>query len=297
MDSEARVAGVSGGRLTLGDDGSDQVSFDEWETRFLELLATNVSQAGAWVRRLRKALTGLDARERARGHRLIGRYYHVRSNFPKTIEWTTRALEDFRRLGLGDGINRCLRTLLSAHMYCGRYQDARACARGILQDATCSARERLKVHINLGNLEHRLNRFGAALDHFSAALKLLPHDSGMEGIVAYNLANVQVCVNRFSEAEAHYREALAFFEEDGSALYRAHVLQAQSFLFSLLGQYFQTETLLVRARDAYCEGGDRVGAALCNLDLFLLKIRLNHFATALATAEGLITTFSELQMS
>ncbi len=297
MDSEAGFAGVNGGREKLGESGGEPLSFDEWENRFLELLSLNVNRAGVWVDRLRSALPRLESHERARGRRLIGRYYHTRSNFPEAVEWTTLALNDFRELGDRPGVNRCLRTLLSAHMYCGRYHEARAHAREILEDRSCSRRERLKVYINLGNLEHRLNRFSAALDQFDKASQLLVHDPEMEGIVAYNLANVLVCVNSFSEAESHYRKALAFFEKRGSTLYRAHVLQAQSYLFSILGQYFQAETLLVAAREAYGEGDDLVGSALCNLDLFLLKIRLNQFEAALEEAEALIGQFSKLQMA
>ena len=79
-------------------------------------------------------------------------------------------------------------------------------------------------------------------------------------------------------------------------LYEAYALQAQGYLYSILGQYAAAERFLSQARALYLDGSDKTGAALCDLDLFHQRFRLNHFAEALNEADRLMETFDRLDL-
>jgi len=232
--------------------------------------------------------------ERAHRDRLMGRCCHARARHKKAIAWTQRALEAYERLGDAAAVCQCRRTLLAVYVNAGKYELARECGAQTLADRGVAEEERLKVHVNMGALEHRLHDYAQALSHYQTALRLLRDDPKTEAVVLYNLANVLVCVNRFSEAEGRYRRALELFDAQGASLYRAHALQALGYLYSILGQYFLAENRIREAHVAYLAHGDRVGAALCDLDAFSLNVRLNRSRAALDEAEPLIETFTKL---
>ncbi len=295
MDSETRGRGNQ--RNGIADLAFlRQAPFSEVENRFLDLLSSDMEEAGHWFRILRKSPWDLSALEKARLDRLIGRYYEVSSNHRKAVEWTGKARTAFEALGFKEGVYQCLLTLFAAYLNSGRYEKARACAYEALTDTARSDSEKLKVLINLGSLEHRLHRYLPALRHFKDGLELLHDNPKIEAIALYNMANVLVCINKFSEAEDNYKQALILFKSQQAIIYQAHVLQAMGHLNSILGQYFHAETQLLDARDLYQRRGDKVGAALCEFDLFQLKIRLNKNEAALSEADLLIDKFRELDL-
>ena len=262
---------------------------------FLDLLVKDVQEARYIYRFLRKSSNSLSEVEKARRDRLIGRYYEVRSKHAQALAWTEKARRAFRSLGHREGEYQCMLTMFGAYLHSGRYDDARSCAMETIAVAAHD-QEKMKVHANLGNLEHRLHRYHQALNHFRAALRLLDEDPRVEAIILYNLANVLVCLNRFSEAETNYKRALELFRSEKITIYQAHVLQASAHLHLVLGQYFIAETQLRQARDLYHQRGDKVGAALCDLDLFHQNIRLNKLEKALAYVDELIEEFTELAL-
>lgn len=272
-------------------------AFDEFERRFLDLLASDMSRARDWFDVLEKTRARMTPEVQARRSRLIGRYYHATSDFGRTIRWTRKAYRQFETLGHQKGTFQCLRTLFSAYMYSSRYDRARECAASILESSVCPTEERLKILVNLGNLEHRLNRYHAAQHRFAEALSLLAVDKGMEAIVRYNMANVQVCLNQFGDAETNYHQALSLFEHRGATLYQAYVQQALAYLYVILGQYFQGERRLSKARTLYLAKEDHVGAALCDLDRFHLRTRLNQTKSVLQDAQRLTTSFEKLGLA
>ena len=274
----------------------DHKSFSDIEAEFLKMLVSDVEAARRLVRVLKRGNLELTEVEAARKDRLIGRYYEVRSQHDKALLWTARARKAFERLGNREGVYQCMLTLFGAYLNSGRFDMARDCAMETFAAAAMSNAEKLNVHINLGCLEHRLHRYEPALTQFKAALHLLPEDPSKEGLILYNLANVLVCMNRFSDAETNYGLALDLFENQKLTIRQAYVRQALAHLYSILGQYYHSESHLKRARELYQGGGDLVGAALCDFDLFKLKIRLNEFEPALKEVDSLIDEFRDLAL-
>ncbi len=295
MDSRTELGGEPRSKLANKEpEETADAPFAAIETRVLELLASDVDAAIDSLAELDRLKTPLTPLQRARRERLIGRCHEAKSEHDQAIEWTARALASFERLDYRPGVLQCRRTLFASYIHSGRYPQARECARLMLADAAGSRQEKLKVHANLGNLEHRLHHYAKALDHYQTALALLDSGDPYEGVVLYNTANVLVCLNQFSQAEVNYQKALALFKRGAMSLYQAHVLQALGGLYSILGQFFHAVTHIEEARSVYRGRGDRVGAALCDLDLFQLKIRLNKVDEALAESESLIDKFDRL---
>ncbi len=273
-----------------------QKPFSEIESHFLNLLVSDVDGAWRLVRILKRGNLSLTEVETARKDRLIGRYYEVKSQHSKALYWTKKARDAFKQLGNREGVYQCMLTLFGAYLNSGRFEMARKCAQETFAAASLSHAEKLNVHINLGCLEHRLHRYEPALVQFKAALRLLPEDPSKEGLILYNLANVLVCLNRFIEAETNYGLALDLFESQKLTIRQAYVRQALAHLYSILGQYYHSESHLKRSRELYQNGGDLVGAALCDFDLFKLKIRLNEFDSALKEVDSLIDEFRILAL-
>ena len=270
--------------------------FAEIEARFGELLTSDVDKARRLFLFLKKDMMALTPVERARRDYLIGRYYEVKSDHARAIEWTRAALVAFEALERHEDMYRCKRVLMAVFLSSGQYDKARVYAEEILEDPKCSRAERAKVLINLGNLEHRVHRYRVALTHYRAALRIVKSDSRLEAVVRYNMGNVQVGLNRFSRAEINYQRALSLFQSQDVSLYQAYVLQALGYLYFILGQYFHAENQVARAREVYQSHGDQVGAALCDLDLFQFKIRLNRYEEALGEVEPLIDAFRKLEL-
>lgn len=274
-------------------------AIDPWgklEQHFLNLLTSNIQEAAALVPTFKHRQGVLADQQKGRLQRLIARFYEARSNHKLAIKWTERALMTFEASGHVEGIYQCLRMLSTSHAHLGRYPRARHFAEKALAMAQLPREERLKIHINLGALEYRNHNYTPALEHFNAALDLLAGhaDSRAKAIVLYNLANLYVCINKFAEAEANYRDALALFQSQNLPVYEAHVLQAFGNLYTVLGQYFHAETKLKRARDTYVASGDSLGAALCDIEVFRMEIRLNRFERALDRIPELTEAFRAL---
>lgn len=299
MDLESRSGGFERGlkeaarlkrRLREGHRG-----FDEFENRFLELLGTNMDTAELQVFAL-KRIQGLPVDLLARKQRLIGRFYEAKSQHKASIAWTKRALRNFRGLADRDGLNQCLRTLFSSYIHLGRYQTARDIADELLRDPDVADVDKLKVYVNLGALENRNHNYALAGKYLESALDLVERldEQRYRGIVSHNYANCLVCLNKFGEAEHHYQIAKAAFQRSKMPLYEAYVLQALSYLYVILGQFFHAEQNLDAAKKQYLSVGDEFGAALCDLDGFRMEARLNRYERVLDSAESLAERFSVL---
>jgi len=269
------------------------------EQAFLETLTRNVAEAGKWVEPLKRHLPRVDHLNRARIERLIGRYYQASAERNQAEIWTKRALKHFKSVDYAKGIVQCRLALFDLSMYAGAYDKARRLADEVLLIPSSTPRERLKIHVNLGNLEHRLHRYGEARQHFDSALSYLTRDPDprLEAIVRHNMGCLEVCQNHFLSAQKDFERALDLFERQRAELYKAHTHQAYGNLYTLLGQFFHAGKHIRRARRIYQKGGDEVGAAYCDLDLFTLRQRLNQPMLAESDLEDLITNFEKLGLA
>ena len=302
MDHRVRGEGKNGiAQTPASADGAGPgpVSFALLETEFLKLLTTDIDAAGKWLPVLRKRIRNCSAEEQGRALRLMGRYYEAKSNHRRAIRWTQRALDVFRQCNHREGIYQCLRMLFTSHLHLGIYPRAHQYAEEALANPRLEERERLKIQVNLGVLEYRRHHYVPALHAFTQALQLLkrhPHPE-TEAIVLYNLANLFVFMNKFVEAKRNFEKAQRLFRTQKRALYEAHVLHAIGNLNTILGQYFHADSKLKQSRKTYLKCGDSFGAALCDIEIFRMEIRLNRMERALDRIPELARTLAKMGRS
>jgi len=270
------------------------VSFAKFEQACRSLLSSDMEAAGNLVARLKRPLPRLTAEENARKLRLIGHYYEGRSEHRSAIRWTQQALKAFQGLDLDGDVHLCLRLLFTSFAHLGKYAKARLVADRSLTDAGLPDEERAKIHTNLGALEYRIHDYPAALDHFVHALAFLPKSSNdrAKAAVLYNLGNLYVCLNKFAEAEENFARSLQLFQDLKLQIPKAYVLQAYGYLYTILGQYYHAAAKIKEARRVYCESGDHTGAALCDVELLRMDLRLNRDEEALNRIPELVGAFT-----
>ena len=273
-----------------------RVTLEQLEREFIDLLNSHIGRAERIVPYLKRKLAQRPLEEQACRQRLIARFYEASAQHRLAIRWTRKALHSFLLLGRPGGIRQCLRMLFSSYTHLGQYNNARIYAEKALEDTQLPYSERLKILVNLGGLEYRNHNYAPALHYFKIALRLLPNKGHHQtrAIVLYNVANLYVSLNKFVEADQNYQKASTLFRQLGLSLYEAHARQAHGMLFTILGQYFRAERDLKKAQKVYLDGGDRLGGALCDIELFRLDLRLNRYENVLNRTDTLVTTFKKL---
>ncbi|MDJ0840158.1 MAG: CHAT domain-containing protein [Acidobacteriota bacterium] len=271
-----------------------QLSFTNFETEFLDLMSADLDGAAGLIPGLKRPVRSLSSIEDARRLRLVAFFYERRSNHRLAIRWTRRAMASFQELEVAGELPHCWRLLFTSYAHLGRYGKARHYAALALAEPSLSDSERLKMLVNLGALEYRTRHYKLALQHFNRAMKLLDgsRDDKSRAVVLYNMGNVYVALNKFVEAELNFESAHALFLTLNAMNACAYVLQASGHLSLILGQYFHAENKLNQARKIYSEVGDQVGAALCDVELLKLDIRLNRCERVLNRIPGLVEAFA-----
>ena len=267
--------------------------FADFEKTYRLLLSSDMETAGRLVARLKRPIPRLSADERARKLRLIGRYYEGCSHHRLAIRWTQYAHRAFEELGLAQEVYLCRRLLFTSYAHLGKYRKARQVADDSLAEKTLPDDERAKMYTNLGAMEYRIHNYAAALEHFLQALELLPESTGgrAKPAILYNMGNLYVCLNKFAEAEENFARSLVLFQELKLLIPKAYVLQAYGYLYTILGQYFHATVRLKDARRFYSESGDHTGAALCDVELMRMDLRLNRYEEALNRVPELVDAF------
>ncbi len=270
----------------------------KFEQEFLELLNFDLKKASTFEVYLKSNLKQVS--DACSGHirRLLGRLYRAQGDNTRAILWTRKALTIFEGVDNHGGMIQCQLTLSDIYTRRGSYEQATHHANSIIENPSCDQNDKIKAHVNLGNLEHRRRRYKEAETHFEAALAFLEKEpnEAIEAIVLHNYACLNVCRNRFTAALENFARALALFSQQEASLYRAHVYQAMSEVYSIQGQFDQAEESLSQARRIYAEGSDRIGAAYCDLELFNLAIKLKQHEDALDRVDKLAKQFESYQL-
>lgn len=221
---------------------------------------------------------------------------------------------------------RTLSSSIQPLILCGEYGRARAAGRraGRIFTAHGEALRLARLEINLGNIDHRQDRFPQALAHYQSAYEQLlalgggaarrpPARAGqaaasgggaaaapdVEGIIAalHNIAMCAIVVNDYGRARTAHAQARQLCLDH--RLPRG-VIQADyniAYLHYFRGNYARAIEMLRAARQAARDLGDPYLAALCPLDLAEIYVELHLPAEALELAQDAGRRFAALGMN
>ncbi|MGH9534776.1 MAG: CHAT domain-containing protein [Terriglobales bacterium] len=222
-----------------------------------------------------------------------------------------RAARLFAVAGLPLEQARTLSSSIQPLILAGAYARARAAGRRAKQifQAQRDPMRLARLEINLGNIDHRRDRFRPALLHYQHAyeqlLALGPQSAGdgertldVEGVIAalHNIAMCSIVVNDYARARQAHAQAREL-------CLRHHlprgVIQADyniAYLHYFRGDYARAIEMLSAARRAAQEINDPYLAALCPLDLAEIYVELHLAGEAAELAADAQRRFSELGM-
>lgn len=296
MDNEhrGRTSGLGDADSLLVQLKKGAIQFADFEAAFIDTMTADFDRAGRIVERLKRTRFQ-DPLQEAHKQRLIGWFQERRSNHKLAIRWARRALASFEEFGESTGMHQCQRVLFSSYAHLGRYQKARFYADQALADPALSRLERVKIRTNLGSLAYRVHDYALARSHYARALELLAENQNphTQALLLYNLGVLSICLNLFPEARENLIRANGLFEASGQGFYHAHTQQSLGYLYTILGQYFLASNRLKDAQEIYRELGDDTGAALCDIELLRLDMRLNRFDEVLSRVPDLVAAFEE----
>lgn len=237
-----------------------------------------------------------------------------------------RAAALFSAAGMPVEAARTLSSAIQPLILCGEYSRARAAGRRAERIFTAHGETmRLaRLEINLGNIDHRQDRFAQAMAHYQNAYERLlalsgqrlpPRRAGqastadgraaaraeadIEGIIAalHNIAMCAIVVNDYDRARAAHAQARQLCLDH--RLPRG-VIQADyniAYLHYFRGNYARAIEMLRAARQAARDLGDPYLAALCPLDLAEIYVELHLPAEAIELAEDAGRRFAALAMN
>ncbi|MGH9478005.1 MAG: CHAT domain-containing protein, partial [Terriglobales bacterium] len=238
----------------------------------------------------------------AYAYRAWGNVAFVCGDYGLAVEHYRRALTGFAGDALERG--RTLSSLLHPLAMLGLREECAACAAQARECfESCGAAHRLaRLDINLASVWFREDRFLEALEALEraqAGLEACPEGStDHEGWAALLVTRAVVLINlaRFDQAEQAYQQS-----RDYALAHQMPGLAAQAdynigYLYFLRGQYVKAIHALDRARETALHHGDKLHAALCDLDQADVCIELNLFEDALQLAHSALGQFQALNM-
>lgn len=252
-----------------------------------------------------------DSAHRAYALRAEGNVLWFQGQHRRAAAAQGRAARLFAAAGMAVERARTLSSSIQPLILTGEYARARGAGRQAQRifrahgDATRLAR----LEINLGNIDHRQDRFVRALTHYQRAydqlLALGPRATGggerrldVEGVIAalHNIAMCAIVVNDYPRARQAHQQARELCLRHN--LPRG-VIQADyniAYLHYFRGDYARAIELLRAARRAAQEIADPYLAALCPLDLAELYVELHLAGEAVELAAEAQQRFAALDM-
>jgi CHAT domain-containing protein len=215
-------------------------------------------------------------------------------------ELHSQAIELFLEVGKPVEAGRTLSISIQPLILLGEYERAHGAAeraRRIFSAAQDTVRL-ARLDINIGNIYHRQDRFGDALDFYQRAFSQLLPDKDVEGMVAalHNAAVCLIMLNDFEKAESTYEQVLQLCREWNLRLAMVQAEYNLAYLHYLRGAYSRAIEGLRTVKKTAEEAGDRYHAALCQLDLSEIYLELNIDQDALRLAQEALASFQELGM-
>ena len=216
------------------------------------------------------------------------------------VDLLDRASALFAEAGQTEELGRTLSSSIQPLILLGEYARARRCARQARKIFVGQKdRHRLaRLRVNLANIQHRQERFAAALTAYEAAYLELREIGDTEGIggALHNMAVCLISLNQFDRALDIYQQAHAFFERNGMPLLTSQAEYNIAYLYYLRGNYEPAIRSLYSARGIASRNGDKYHVALCNLDLSDIYLELNLDREAQQMAADAAEGFDQLGM-
>src|SRR5262249_42858917 len=121
-----------------------------------------------------------------------------------------------------------------------------------------------RLEINVGNIFHRQDRFGEALDCYERAISQLSPDKDNEGMIAalHNAAVCLIMLNEYERAESAYHQVSSLCRQQSLPLALAQAEYNIAYLHYLRGAYGLAIEKLRGAKKTAQEAGDAYHAAL-----------------------------------
>ena len=256
---------------------------------------------------LRRSAAAVAIAERVKTGACLARALRARANAlwikgqcRPAVDLLDRVAALFAEAGEIEELGRTLSTSIQPLILLGEYTRARRCA-GRARGIFARQKDRLRLArlgINLANIQHRQERFAAALTAYERAYLELRELGDIEGVGAalHNMAVCLISLNQFNRALEIYQQAHAFFERHGMPLLASQAEYNIAYLYYLRGDYQPAMDGLRSAREIACKNGDTYHVALCNLDLSDIYLELNLDREAERMAGDAVVCFEQLGM-
>ncbi len=247
------------------------------------------------------ALRGASPARRGELWRLRGHVLRSLRRLAPAAQAYRRAEGWYRRAGDAREVGRCAIGLVDALMYLGRYREAeRVASRGrrALEGAGDLAAQARLLN-NEGNLYHRTDRPGRALERYRRARRALTRARDVRGraLVDGNIANCLSLLGRLPEARRLYHASRRVSQKRGFALDALNAEYNLAYLDFLEHRHERALEALERVGDAARSAGVPALEALSALDRSEILLRLGAHGDALGEATHGAEAFKRLGMT
>ena len=221
------------------------------------------------------------AAARAYAKRSFGLVFHALRRYLEAQPYFDEAVELFEDAGLDAEVGRTLVAKIDNLMYLSRYPEALKAAEQA-RIALEKASDVSRLHLALGNLYFRLNKYRESLAHYDLAQLELENSDDFSAIasIGLNRAYVLTEMNRFDEAVQSFKLTRQYCERHDMTLWAATADRGVAQMHFRRGNYSTALRILEQVRSKHEELGDAPQAGLCDMDRAEIYLELNLFEDA-----------------
>jgi len=216
------------------------------------------------------------------------------------VEHHAKACELYEALGIWKEAARTLSSSIQPLILLGEYDRAFAASQRAREIFTRlgEGRRLASLENNVGNIFHRQDRFGEALEHYERAYKALSDFADWEhvAVTLHNMAMCLISLNEFARSLECYQKARELCVRYELPRLRDQADYNIAYLYYFRGEYSRAIEMLFATRRACEVSGDAYHLALCHLDLSDIYLELNLSEEAREMAHEGFLRFEKLGM-
>jgi CHAT domain-containing protein len=268
-------------------------------SRFNELLRSDIKQADKFLKRSKRAFNYLPLQYHGRLLALEARYCQYTGNNRDAAKRYEAALKYNSKFREFEANARLRKGLMNVYMYLGRYKDAIKAGRLALRYflGRKNSKEAGQIYNNIGNIYFRMDNNRAALRYYNQARDVYKRTGGIPlAIIEFNLANTFSVSNDLIPARRLYSRAGNIYSETNNQIAARQADYSLAIIDFWENRYSAALVTFEKVLDQLQKLGDPRTAVIVQLDLIELYIELNLISNAVYQAEEVIKNAEKMEM-
>jgi signal transduction histidine kinase/uncharacterized protein HemY len=230
-----------------------------------------------------------DNLQTARSLKNIGGIYYIISDFPKSMEYSYKALKISEQIQDKEGISRCYNNLGLIYTAQGSYAKAIEAHMKSLKIAEETSDKKLisSSYNNLGLLYHEQNNFDKAEDYFDISYSIGKELNDKPGLAKTlnNLGILHIARREFDSAKFYLKQSFAIAEEIGDKLVSSKCLINLGLIYNENHDYAVSKEYYLKAFDIMKDIDDKTGISTIYINLGSQSLEQKNYKEAIEYLE------------